>query len=156
VGDQNCALRPAAGATSQEQAVTVQSSNGMKNRMSVYLIVAISLVVAALHFLIGPDYQGFLKHFIRGYLIDIVLPMNLYLLLQISLRKKLAVSTARLTGAVITFCLGTAAEILQMNGVPFLGKTYDPLDILMYGIGVGAGVILDLTIINKFEKKKHN
>jgi hypothetical protein len=30
-------------------------------------------------FFIGPDYQGIFKHFIRGYLIDIPLPMNLYL-----------------------------------------------------------------------------
>ena len=124
----------------------------MKNKKSIYLIVAISLFVGLLHFLIGPDYQGILKHFIRGYLIDILLPFNLYLLLQISLRKKIPVTKSRIIGAVITLSFGTIAEILQLNKIEFLGSTYDPLDILMYGIGVGLGVIMDLTIINRFEK----
>ena len=124
----------------------------MKNKKSIYLIVAISLFVGLLHFLIGPDYQGILKHFIRGYLIDILLPFNLYLLLQISLRKKIPVTKSRIIGAVITLSFGTIAEILQLNKIEFLGSTYDPLDILMYGIGVGLGVIMELTIINRFEK----
>ena len=124
----------------------------MKNKKSIYLIVAISLFVGLLHFLIGPDYQGILKHFIRGYLIDILLPFNLYLLLQISLRKKIPVTKSRIIGAVITLSFGTIAEILQLNKIEFLGSIYDPLDILMYGIGVGLGIIVDLTIINRFEK----
>ena len=124
----------------------------MKNKKSIYLIVAISLFVGLLHFLIGPAYQGILKHFIRGYLIDILLPFNLYLLLQISLRKKIAVTKSRIIGAVFTLSFGTIVEILQLNKIEFLGSTYDPLDILMYGTGVGLGIIMDLTIINKFEK----
>ncbi len=124
----------------------------MKNKNSIYLIVAISLFVGLLHFLIGPNYQGILKHFIRGYLIDILLPFNLYLLLQISLRKKIAVTKSRIIGAVFTLSFGTIVEILQLNKIEFLGSTYDPLDILMYGTGVGLGIIMDLTIINRFEK----
>lgn len=79
--------------------------------------------------------------------------MNLYLLLQISLRKNFSVKNARIIGAVFTFSFGTMVEIFQLNKIDFLGKTYDPLDILMYGIGVGLGVILDLTIINSLEKQ---
>jgi len=124
----------------------------LKNKNSIYLIVAISLFVGLLHFLIGPNYQGILKHFIRGYLIDILLPFNLYLLLQISLRKKIAVTKSRIIGAVFTLSFGTIVEILQLNKIEFLGSTYDPLDILMYGTGVGLGIIMDLTIINRFEK----
>ena len=124
----------------------------MKNKKSIYLIVAISLFVGLLHFLIGPDYQGIFKHFIRGYLIDILLPFNLYLLLQISFRKKITVTKSRIIGAVFTLSFGTIVEILQLNKIEFLGSTYDPLDILMYGIGVGLGIIMDLTIIDRFEK----
>lgn len=125
----------------------------MKNRKSIYLIVSISLFVGLLHILIGPDYQGIFKHFIRAYLIDILLPFNLYLLLQISLRKYTTVYKSRIIAAVFTFSFGTITEILQLNKIDFLGSTYDPLDILMYGTGVGLGVIMDLTIINGFEKK---
>jgi glycopeptide antibiotics resistance protein len=125
----------------------------MKNKKSTYIIVSISIFVGLLHFVIGPDYQGIFKHFIRGYLIDILLPMNLYLLLQISLRKYILVNKARIIGAIITFAFGTIAEILQLYEIEFLGRTYDPWDILMCVTGIGLGIVIDLTIIDKFEKQ---
>jgi len=117
----------------------------MKNKKSIYLIVSFSLIVGLLHFLIGPNYQGIYKPFIRGYLIDILLPLNLYLLLQISLRRKISVYKARIIAAVSTFSFGTIVEILQLNEINFLGRTYDFLD-------VGLSILIDLTIITKFEK----
>ena len=125
----------------------------MKNKESTFIIVSISIFVGLLHFVIGPDYQGIFKHFIRGYLIDILLPMNLYLLIQISLRKNISVNKARIIGAIITFAFGTIVEILQLYEIEFLGRTYDPWDILMYLIGIGLGIVIDLTIIDKFEKQ---
>ncbi len=125
----------------------------MKNIKSTYIIVSISIFVGLLHFVIGPDYQGIFKHFMRGYLIDIMLPMNLYLLIQISLRKNISVNKARIIGAIITIAFGTIVEILQLYEIEFLGRTYDPWDILMYVIGVGLGILIDLTIIDKFEKQ---
>ena len=126
----------------------------MKNKKSIYLIVAISLFVGLLHFLIGPNYQGIYKHFIHGYLIDILLPMNLYLLLQISLRKKFSVLRSRIIGAIFTFSFGTIIEILQLFEFNILGRTYDPMDIVMYGIGTGLGISVDLIIISKTEKSE--
>ncbi|MFA7090141.1 MAG: hypothetical protein WC128_09005 [Bacteroidales bacterium] len=126
----------------------------MKNKISIYIIVSISLFVGLLHFIIGRDYQGIFKHFIRGYLIAILLPMSLYLLLQIALRKYMSINKARITGAIITFAFGTTVELLQFFEIEFLGRTYDPLDILMYLIGIGLGIVIDLTIINKFEKQR--
>ncbi len=126
----------------------------MKNKKSTYIIVSISIFVGLLHFVIGPDYQGIFKHFIRGYLIDILLPMNLYLLIQISLRKNISVNKARIIGAIITFAFGTIVEILQLYEIEFFGRTYDPWDILMYLIGIGLGILIDLTIIDKFEKQR--
>jgi hypothetical protein len=126
----------------------------MKNKKSTYIIVSISIFIGLLHFVIGPDYQGIFKHLIRGYLIDILLPMNLYLLIQISLRKSISVNKARITGAIITFAFGTMVEILQLYEIEFLGRTYDPWDILMYLTGIGLGIVIDLTIIDKFEKQR--
>lgn len=125
----------------------------MKNKKSIYIIVSISIFVGLLHFVIGPNYQGIFRHFIRGYLIDILLPMNLYLLLQISLRKYVSLSKARIIGSIFTFAFGTMVEILQLYKVEFLGRTYDPWDILMYAVGVGLGILIDLTIIDKLEKQ---
>lgn len=125
----------------------------MKSQKSIYTIVSISIFVGLLHFLIGPDYQGICKHFIRGYLIDVLLPMNLYLLLQIALRKKSSVIKARIIGAMFTFAFGTTVEILQFYEIAFFGSTYDSWDILMYGVGTSLGILIDLTIINLFEKR---
>jgi hypothetical protein len=124
----------------------------MKNKTSIYLIVSICLLVGLLHFLVGPDYQGPFRNFMRGYLIDILLPFNLYLLLQISLRKSLSVNKSRTMAALFIFSFGTLVEIMQLNKVDFLGSTYDPLDIRMYGLGIGLGFTFDLTILNRLEK----
>jgi len=37
----------------------------------------IFIIAVALHFLIGPNYQGLLPEFMGGYLIDILLPFAL-------------------------------------------------------------------------------
>ena len=125
----------------------------MKNKKSIFLIVGISLFIALMHFIIGPDYNGICKHFVRGYLIDLLLPMNIYLLLQISLRKKISIVKSRVIGALFTFLIGLIVEILQLFKIEFLGSTYDPLDIVMYGIGVMIGLLVDYTIIDKFENQ---
>jgi len=125
----------------------------MKNRKSIFFIVGISLFVAFMHFIIGPDYSGICKRFVSGYLIDLILPMNLYLLLQISLRKKISIVKSRVIGAMFTFSFGVIVEILQLLKIKFLGSTYDPLDIVMYGIGIMIGLLVDYTIIDKFENQ---
>lgn len=126
----------------------------MKNRKSIYIVVGVSLFVGLLHFMIGPNYNGLYKHFIKGYLVDILLTMNLYLLLQISLRKNFSILRSRIIGALFTFLFGLTVEILQLYEIKFLGSTYDRLDILMYGIGVTLGLLIDFLIIDKFEKSK--
>ena len=126
---------------------------GMKNKKSIYIIVSISLFVGLLHFVTGPGYQGISRNFVRGYLIDILLPMNLYLLLQIALRKHLPVSKSRILASIFVFVFGTLTETLQFYKINFLGSTYDPLDILMYGTGVGLGIAIDYIILEKTEKQ---
>jgi len=103
----------------------------MKNKLSKVLIVVFSLFVGLLHFLIGPDYQGLYREFIRGYLIDILLPMDLYLLLQISLRDYFKVKYSRIIGVSFSFLFGITVEVLQLNKIHFLGSTFGPVDILM-------------------------
>ena len=124
----------------------------MKNKLSKVLIVVFSLFVGLLHFLIGPDYQGLYREFIRGYLIDILLPMDLYLLLQISLRDYFKVKYSRIIGVSFSLLFGITVEVLQLNKIHFLGSTFDPIDILMYGFGISLGVLLDFIVIDKLER----
>lgn len=126
----------------------------MKNKINKYFIVAISIFVGILHIKIGADYQGIFKVFIRSYLIDILLPFNIYLLLQIGLRDYFSVINSKIIGAVLTFTFGVFTELAQLNNIPFFGNTYDPIDIVMYSIGVGFGLLIDYTIIEKLEKQQ--
>jgi hypothetical protein len=123
----------------------------MKNKKSIYLIVVLAILVGVLHFFIKP-YQGVFKDFVHGYLIDIMLPMVIYLLLQVSLRNRVTTFWSRIIGAVFTFLIGTSVELFQMKGIPVFGNTYDPLDILMYGIGVTLGIAIDLLILKRLEQ----
>ena len=126
----------------------------MKNRTSVSIIAGICLVTAVLHFLIGPSYEGILQRFFRGYFLDILLPMSIYLLLQVALRKQYNLLKSRFVAAVSTFFFGLLAENLQFMGLNFLGDTWDPLDLVMYIIGIALGILIDLLVIDRFEKSK--
>jgi hypothetical protein len=79
--------------------------------------------------------------------------MNLYLLLQISLRKKISIRNSRIIGAVFTFLFGLTVEILQFYKIKFLGSTYDIIDIAMYATGVILGLLIDFTLIDKLERQ---
>jgi hypothetical protein len=125
----------------------------MKNINSIFLIVGISGAVGILHFIIGPGYNGIFKNFMSGYLIDLVLPMNVYLLFQIALRKRYSVKTSRIAGAITTYAIGLIVEISQFFEHDFLGSTFDPWDLLMYGLGCGLGILIDIFIIERLESQ---
>ncbi len=127
----------------------------MKNRKSLYIIVGISLFVGLLHFIAGPDYKGPLPEFVKSYLTDLLLPMNLYLLLQVGGRKHFSKSATRITAGLVTVSFGIMVELLQYYKIDFLGSTFDPLDIAMYVTGTGAGILIDLTLIEKLEKNEN-
>lgn len=123
----------------------------MKNKKSIYLIVAISVLVALLHLVTGDGYNGPFRIFINSYLIDILLPMNLYLLLQIALRKQISVTNSRIAGFLLPLIIGMTVEVLQYHKISLFGSTYDFVDMIMYAAGVIFGLLLDLLIISKLE-----
>ena len=126
----------------------------MHNRKSKLFITGLSLCTAALHFITGTQYKGPFPEFVNSYLIDILLLMNLYLLLQIGGRDHFTTRTTRIGAALFTFFFGVLVELLQYYRVDFLGHTFDPQDILMYATGVCAGISIDLTFIDRWEKKR--
>ena len=124
----------------------------MKNPKSLILIVAVSLLIGALHFAIGPGYSGMFRPFVTGYLMDLLLPMDVYLLSQVALRKNYSLACSRWAGALGTFAIGLAVELFQAQGVPLFGSTADPLDLLMYALGTGLGLGIDLGVLARWEK----
>ena len=108
------------------------------------IITGIALAVGALHFMTGENYQGPLPSFVNGYLIDILLPMVLYLLMGLVPTQWVRSPLVRASGV---FLFGCFVEGSQYLGRPIFGSTYDPLDIAAYAAGVLLGVLLDLVLL---------
>jgi hypothetical protein len=106
----------------------------------------IALTVGLLHFVTGENYRGPFPVFVNGYMIDILLPMALYLLIGLFEVNWIRSAPFR---ACTVFGFGCIVEISQYLGYPILGSTFDPLDILAYAGGVGLGVLLDLVVFSK-------
>jgi glycopeptide antibiotics resistance protein len=77
----------------------------------------------------------------------------MYLLFQIAARKRISVLISRISGALLVFVFGLFVELMQYFGIPLFGSTYDLIDIFMYASGVVLGLLIDLMIINRFEKR---
>jgi len=107
------------------------------------LITLIALTVGLLHFVTGENYRGPFPAFVNGYLIDILLPMVMYLLIGLFEAKWISSPLFR---AVAVFLFGCGVETSQYFGYPLFGSTFDPLDILAYASGIAIGVFLDLIL----------
>ncbi len=105
------------------------------------LITLIALTVGLLHFVTGENYRGPLPVFVNGYLIDILLPVVMYLLMGLFEVKWIRSPLFR---AVAVFLFGCVVETSQYFDRPLFGSTFDPVDILAYAVGVLSGVFLDL------------
>jgi hypothetical protein len=113
-------------------------------------VVLMAIIVAILHFIIGPEYEGPFKNFLTGYIIDILLPFFLYFLFTLNINQtwqKIAV------GAGI-FVFGTVIEYLQYREVGIFGSTFDPYDLAAYFVGIGSAILFDLIVWNKIICKK--
>jgi hypothetical protein len=107
------------------------------------LITVIALIVAALHFLKDRASQGPFHVFVNGYMIDILLPMTIFLLMGL-IQNRIIHGALFRAGTVFGF--GCFVEFAQYLGHPIFGSTFDPLDILAYAGGVLLGVLLDLVV----------
>jgi hypothetical protein len=117
------------------------------SKMARIIIVIFGLLVGILHFLTGSHYQGSIRLFMNGYLIDILLPALLFLLFIQTLQKQFSWKARRIFSLLSVLLIGFTVEILQFFDIHFLGETYDPLDFLMYILGVGLGLLIDRMIL---------
>lgn len=104
------------------------------------LVVAIMIPIALLHFVTGSHYNGPFPLFVNGYMIDILLPFGFYFLLCLNHN---AILDSWIVRGSLTFMAASAVELAQYNGIPLLGRTFDPLDFLMYGLGVLLAILCD-------------
>lgn len=103
------------------------------------VVTAICLAVAALHPVSGPRYTGPFRAFVTGYLIDLVLPFAMVLLLGVGFAA-VPVLCRPVHRVGIVFCIGVVVEGCQYLGIPLFGRTFDPLDLLVYAAGAALGL----------------
>ena len=117
-----------------------------RQRKKSLVAIGVAVPVALLHFVTGPAYRGPYPEFVNSYLIDLLLPFAFYFLLC---PRDVTVVFLRpwYVKALPVFALGLSVEIAQFYGVPILGRTFDPWDIAMYGIGVLAAALLDVVVL---------
>ena len=106
-------------------------------------IVGIALAAGALHFVTGEQYQGPWPAFVNGYMIDIILPLAMFLLMGLFQNKIIRSPIFR---ACAVFGFGCFVETSQYFGRPIFGSTFDPFDIVAYAGGVLLGILLDLLL----------
>ena len=108
------------------------------------VVVSVVIPIALLHFFTGSNYRGPYPGFVNGYLLDILLPFAFYFLLCLN---EFSLFRSWIVKSSLVFGVGSAVEIAQFFGVPIFGRTFDPLDFIMYGIGVISAAILDTTVL---------
>jgi hypothetical protein len=107
------------------------------------IIVSVNLTIGLLHFVTGSHYSGPYPAFVNGYLLDILIPFGFYFLLCLS---QLPLLRSWIVKSILVFGAASFVEIAQFFGLPILGRTYDAVDFVMYGIGVILAVILDTIV----------
>jgi len=108
------------------------------------VIVSVVVPIALLHFFTGSNYRGPYPGFVNGYLLDILVPFAFYFLLCLNEFYPLRLWIVK---SILVFGVGSSVEIAQFFGAPIFGRTFDPVDFIMYGIGVILAAILDTTVM---------
>ena len=114
------------------------------------IVVIIALIVGLLHFVTGPSYEGPFPNFVNGYMIDILLPFAMFLVFTIARQN---IIKSNITKGIIIFLIGVVSETLQYFGLPIFGTTFDPLDYLMFLIGIITAYFFNKYYLTKFPRQ---
>ncbi|MFN2183161.1 MAG: hypothetical protein ACK2UU_04185, partial [Anaerolineae bacterium] len=80
------------------------------------------------------------------YLIDILLPFAMYLVLGMI---KQPVLRSKIVRGGLVLGVGAISETLQYFGVPIFGQTFDPLDYVMFGLGIGLAITFERFVLSR-------
>ena len=104
------------------------------------VVICIALAVGMLHFVTGPAHSGPCPALVNGYLIDILLPFAMFLVIGVANQTEVQGSVFRGT---VVFTVGAVSETMQYFGIPVFGRTFDPLDYVMFAFGILLGVLFE-------------
>ena len=124
------------------------------------MLIVLCVITLILHVMPRPSIQTPYGVFFNSYLIDVLLPAYLFMLstmqvYRMSRRIQENPLRFKLMLAGMVFLIGITIEILQYFHVPVLGRTFDPLDFLMYLFGVMIGLGIDFCVVRGSEMIKN-
>lgn len=112
------------------------------------VVVIIQLIIACL-FIIGADWTNdTLRRMFHSYFADIAIPFGFYFLLVLIEDSYKRLQNWYIKVAVV-FTLCSTSETLQLFGIYALAKVFDPLDYVMYALGVVLAAIVDKIILKR-------
>lgn len=113
------------------------------------VVTSIQFVLVALMIIGANLTTGSLRIFYFSYFADLIIPFGFYFLLILSQRKHSVFEKWQVTSLSI-FILCASSEMLQYFGIYALARVFDPLDFVMYGIGVLVAAFVDRNIFAKY------
>ena len=111
---------------------------------------SIMLGIASIYILrIGHNLEGNFYKLYHSYISDLIIPFGTYFLLCMN---EIRIRSLRkwYSKALVVFGVATFIEILQAFGYYIFSKTFDPLDIVMFAIGVSLAAFVDKKIFERF------
>jgi len=112
------------------------------------IIVALEILLAGIFVLGSRIYHEAFRLFYFSYVADIVIPFGFYFLLTINEHKYPKLNNWAVK-ALLIFALCATSEILQYFGIYALARVFDPIDFLMYGLGVLLAALVDKQIFKR-------
>jgi hypothetical protein len=127
-----------------------ENYNRLTQRNRIITGLSIITIIALVHiFRVGSYLNGDLYLLYYSYVSDLIIPFGVYFLLCIN-ELYIKILQKWYVKAAIIIGITTLAEILQLLGIYALGATFDPVDILIYVLGVGVAVIFDRLLFKRF------
>jgi len=124
--------------------------NQQKTMTGKYVVVlSIMLIIACFHILrIGSYLHSSLFQYYYSYFSDIVLPFGAYFLLCLN-DFRFPILRNWFVKCIVVFGVASFAEMVQLMGIHLLGATFDPLDLLMYGIGAFMAALVEKQLFER-------
>jgi len=113
------------------------------------VVVGIMLLIALVHFFrVGTYLRGTLFTLYYSYFSDTVVPFGMYFLLFLVDVRVRFLRDWRVK-ATLVFGVASSTEVMQAFGVPLPGRTFDPLDFVMFGGGVLLAALTDRFLFDR-------
>ena len=112
-------------------------------------IIILEMVIAIIFVLGSKISNQVISIFHDKYFADIIIPFGFYFLL-ILIEKEHPKLKLWFVKAILVFLLCALSETLQYFGIYALASVFDPIDYVMYGVGVILAAFIDRQLFKKY------